>query len=221
MESLPLERTYPLEQVFLDIARHVYDAIGWPGVVGLMAVESACIPFPSEVIMPFAGWLLVNDKGHGWPYLFLGAFYGALGNTIGSLIAYAAGAWGGRPLIEKYGRYVLLTRKDVDWADNWFRKRGEVTVLASRVLPVVRTFISLPAGISRMNLPRFTALTFLGSYPFALALITAGYLLGDNWESLTKYFRPVTYPLAALLVIGVVYFFYHRIRAVRTDAQRP
>lgn len=186
-----------------------------------MAVESACIPFPSEVIMPLAGWLLVNDKGHGWPYLFLGAFYGALGNTIGSLIAYAAGAWGGRPLIEKYGRYVLLTRKDIDWADNWFKKRGEVTVLVSRVLPVFRTFISLPAGISRMNLPRFTALTFFGSYPFALALITAGYLLGDNWQSLTKYFRPVTYPLAALLVIGVLYFFYHRIRAIRAEAQHP
>jgi membrane protein DedA with SNARE-associated domain len=217
LESAPFERTHPLESVFLDIARHVYDAIGWPGVVALMAVESACIPFPSEVIMPFAGWLLVNDKGHGWPYLFLGAFYGALGNTIGSLIAYAAGAWGGRPLIEKYGRYVLITRKDVDWADNWFRKRGEVTVLVSRVLPVFRTFISLPAGISRMNLPRFTALTFLGSYPFALALITAGYLLGDNWETLIKYFRPVTYPLALAVAVAVVYFFYHRIRAVRAD----
>src|ERR1700693_2246805 len=116
-----------------------------------MAVEKPCIPYTSEGIIPLAGWLLASDKGHGSPYLFLGAFYGALGNTIGSLIAYAAGAWGGRPLIEKDGRYVLITRKDVDWADNWFRKRGEVTVLASRVLPVVRTFISLPAGISRMN----------------------------------------------------------------------
>jgi membrane protein DedA with SNARE-associated domain len=186
-----------------------------------MAIESACIPFPSEVIMPFAGWILVSEEGHGWTYLFLGAFYGALGNTIGSLIAYAAGAWGGRPLLEKYGRYILITRKDIDWADRWFTRRGEVTVLVSRVLPVFRTFISLPAGISRMNLPRFTALTFVGSYPFSLALITAGYLLGDNWESLIKYFRPVTYPLALAVAVAVVYFFYHRIRAVRAEGQHP
>ncbi len=186
-----------------------------------MAIESACIPFPSEVIMPFAGWILVSEEGHGWTYLFLGAFYGALGNTIGSLIAYAAGAWGGRPLLEKYGRYILITRKDIDWADRWFTRRGEVTVLVSRVLPVFRTFISLPAGISRMNLPRFTALTFVGSYPFSLGLITAGYLLGDNWESLIKYFRPVTYPLALAVAVAVVYFFYHRIRAVRAEGQHP
>jgi membrane protein DedA with SNARE-associated domain len=214
-------RRFPLpspDQVFLDIAREVYDAIGWPGVVFLMAIESACIPFPSEVIMPLAGWLLIDEKGHGWEYLFLGAFYGALGNTIGSVIAYLAGAWGGRPLLEKYGRYILITRKDIAWADRWFTKYGEIIVLVSRVMPVVRTFISLPAGIARMNLLRFTILTFIGSYPFSLALIYGGYVLGDHWEDLHEYFKPVSYPLALLVVLAAIYFFYHRYREVRRES---
>jgi membrane protein DedA with SNARE-associated domain len=205
------------DQAFLEIARHIYDAVGWPGVVFLMAIESACIPFPSEVIMPMAGWLLVDEKGHGFSYLFLGAFFGALGNTIGSVIAYLVGAWGGRPLLEKYGRYVLITRKDIDLADRWFNNYGELIVLGSRVVPVIRTFISLPAGISRMNLPRFTILTFIGSLPFSFALITAGYYLGSNWEDLETYFKPISYPLAAIVVLGVAFFFYHRIREVRRE----
>src|SRR5437867_6255072 len=111
-----------------------------------MAIESACIPFPSEIIMPLAGWILVKGRGHGLEYLLLAAFYGALGNTIGSLVAYYAGAWGGRPLLQRYGRFVLITAHEIDTADRWFRRHGEVAVLASRLMPVVRTFISLPAG---------------------------------------------------------------------------
>jgi membrane protein DedA with SNARE-associated domain len=210
-----------IEDVFLDIAREIYDAMGWPGVVFLMAIESAAIPFPSEVIMPLAGWLLVQDKGHGWDYLLLGAFFGALGNTLGSLIAYAAGAWGGRPLLEKYGRYVLITRKDIDWADRWFGNYGEATVLVSRMLPVIRTFISVPAGIARMNLTRFTIFSFIGSYPWSLILIFAGYQMGENWEDLTNYFRPVTIPIAlAVLAVGAV-FFYRRIREVWSESHSP
>jgi membrane protein DedA with SNARE-associated domain len=184
-----------------------------------MAIESACIPFPSEVIMPLAGWLLVEDKGHGWDFLLLGAFYGAVGNTIGSLVAYAAGAWGGRPLLEKYGKYILITRKDVDLADRWFQKYGEITVFASRMLPVVRTFISLPAGISRMNLTRFTVLTFLGSFPWSLLLIFGGYQLGENWEDITTYLRPISIPLAIIIGMGVVWFFWHRIREIRHESR--
>jgi membrane protein DedA with SNARE-associated domain len=210
-----------IEDVLLDIAREIYDAVGWPGVVFLMAIESACIPFPSEIIMPLAGWLLVADKDRGWDYLLLGAFYGALGNTIGSLVAYYAGAWGGRPLLERYGRYILITRKDVAWADRWFGRYGEVTVLASRMLPVIRTFISLPAGIARMNVARFTVLSFVGSYPWSLLLIFAGYQLGENWEDLGDYFRPVSIPLAIALVLGAVVFFYRRIREVRAEGHFP
>ena len=182
-----------------------------------MAIESACIPFPSEIIMPFAGWLLVADKGHGWSYLLLGAFFGALGNTIGSVVCYYAGAWGGRPLLDKYGKYVLITHKDVSWADRWFTKYGELTVLVSRVLPVVRTFISLPAGIARMNIWRFTALTFIGSLPWSLMLIFAGYQLGENWEDIGTYLRPISIPLALLILAGIAVFFYRRIREVRAQ----
>ncbi len=210
-----------IEEIFLDIAREIYDAMGWPGVVFLMAIESAAIPFPSEVIMPLAGWLLVEDKGHGWDYLLLGAFFGALGNTIGSLVAYAAGAWGGRPLLEKYGRYVLITRKDLDWADRWFSNYGEVTVFGSRMLPVIRTFISVPAGIARMNVTRFTALSFIGSYPWSLILIFAGYQLGENWEDLTTYFRPLTIPIALAVAAAGAIFFYRRIREVWSESHYP
>lgn len=184
-----------------------------------MAIESACVPFPSEVIMPLAGWLLVEDKGHGWDYLLLGAFFGAVGNTLGSLLAYWAGAWGGRPLLEKYGKYILITRKDVDWAHRWFEKYGEITVFGSRMLPVVRTFISLPAGISRMNLTRFTLLTFLGSLPWSFLLIFGGYKLGENWEDITTYLRPISIPLAIVIGLAIVWFFWHRIREIRHESR--
>ena len=180
-----------------------------------MAIESACIPFPSEIIMPLAGWILVKDRGHGMEYLLLAGLYGAVGNLIGSIVAYYAGAWGGRPLLQKYGRYVLITPRDLDWADRWFARYGEITVFATRLMPVVRTFISFPAGIARMNFWRFSLLTFAGAYPWSLALAFAGYQLGEHWERITDYFRPVTIPIAVALVLLVVYFFYRRIREVR------
>ena len=210
-----------IEDALIDFAREFYDAVGWPGVVFLMAIESACIPFPSEVIMPLAGWLLVADRDHGWDYLLLGAFFGALGNTLGSLAAYYAGAWGGRPLLEKYGRYVLITRKDIAWADRWFEKYGEVTVFASRMMPVIRTFISLPAGIARMNVTRFTILSFIGSYPWSLLLIFGGYQLGENWEDLGDYIRPVSIPVAIGIALLAVIFLYRRIREIRAEGHFP
>jgi len=222
--SLSRRPVYPLfgiENQLIDFARHVYETLDWPGVILLMAIESACIPFPSEVIMPLAGWFLVDDKGRGIEWLFIGAFFGALGNTIGSLAAYYAGMWGGRPLLDKYGKYILITRKDVDLSHRWFTEHGELMVLASRVMPVFRTFISLPAGIARMDVKRFTVLTFIGSYPWSLALIFAGYELGSNWEDLTKYFRPFTVPFAIAFAAAIAYFFYHRIRQLREEGQHP
>ena len=179
-----------------------------------MAIESACIPFPSEIIMPLAGWILVKNQGHGQEYLLLAALYGAIGNTIGSLVAYYAGAWGGRPLLEKYGRYVLITPRELDWADRWFGRYGEATVLGSRLLPVIRTFISFPAGIARMNIWRFTLLTFAGSYPWSLALAWGGYLLGEHWDRLSGYFRPVSIPIAVTVALVAAYLLYRRIREV-------
>jgi membrane protein DedA with SNARE-associated domain len=162
--------------------------------------------------MPLAGWLLIEDRGLGYQWLFLAAFYGALGNTIGSLIAYYAGAWGGRPLLERYGRYVLISHRELELADAWFQRFGEVAVFVSRLLPVIRTFISVPAGVARMNVVRFTVLTFVGSYPWSLGLAWGGFALGDNWERLTDWLRPVVLPIAALLVLIVVLYFYRRIR---------
>jgi len=177
-----------------------------------MAVESAAIPFPSEIIMPLAGWILVKDRGLGEEWLLLAALYGALGNTIGSLLAYYAGTWGGRPLLLRYGRYVLITPRELDQADRWFQRYGEAAVFISRLLPVVRTFISVPAGVARMKVWRFTALTFLGSFPWSLGLAWGGYLLGEHWERLGDYFRPVTIPMAVALLLLVAYYFYRRVR---------
>jgi membrane protein DedA with SNARE-associated domain len=208
-----------IEDALIEFANDLYDAVGWPGVVFLMAVESACIPFPSEVIMPLAGWFLVEERGHGWEYLVLAGFYGALGNTIGSLVAYYAGLWGGRPLLQKYGKYILISPREVEWADKWFAKYGEITVFATRLMPVVRTFISLPAGIARMNVWRFTILTFLGAFPWSIALAWAGYLLGEHWEDLIHYFRPVSLPIAIVVAAAAAFFVYRRIKEIRQATQ--
>ena len=206
-----------IETWFLDIITKVYDAMGWPGVVFLMAIESAAIPFPSELIMPLAGWLRIEAKGESAWMLGMAAFYGALGNLLGSWVAYWISFKGGRPLLKKYGRYVLLTQHDVDRAEQWFQKYGELAVFASRLLPVVRTFISIPAGIARMNIWKFSFYTFVGSYPWSLGLAYGGYKLGENWEDLRRVMRPFDFPIAAIIVVVVVWFIYHRVKAVRNE----
>jgi len=180
-----------------------------------MAIESAAIPFPSEIIMPLAGWLLIEDRGLGIEWLFLAAFYGALGNTIGSLVAYYLGLWGGRPLLERYGRHILISPRELAMADSWFQRYGEAAVFISRLLPVIRTFISVPAGVARMNVGRFTILTFIGSYPWSLALAWGGFVLGQNWERLTDWLRPVAIPIAIGLLLLIVFYLYRRIREAR------
>jgi membrane protein DedA with SNARE-associated domain len=178
----------------------------------MMAVESACIPLPSELIMPLAGWMLVKDKGLGWEWIILAGFFGAIGNTIGSLIAYYVGAWGGRPIVERYGKYILISHHDLDIADRWFQRWGNVMVLVSRVLPVVRTFISFPAGVSRMPIWRFTAYTFAGSFPWSVGLAAAGYVLGSNWEDLRRWMRPFDYPIAVIVLALVALYVYRHVR---------
>jgi membrane protein DedA with SNARE-associated domain len=179
-----------VEQGLLIFIRQVYELMSWPGVVVLMAIESACIPLPSEIIMPLSGWMLIKERGLGASYTLVAGFYGALGCAIGSALAYWIGRYGGRPLAEKYGRYVLLSHGDLDLADRWFSKYGDWVVFLSRLLPVVRTFISLPAGIARMNFPKFLIYTFLGSFPWCLGLAYAGYQLGEHWEQVREAIRP-------------------------------
>ncbi|PKB71202.1 MAG: hypothetical protein BZY87_06610 [SAR202 cluster bacterium Io17-Chloro-G6] len=208
-----------IETWFLEIITKVYDAMGWPGVVFLMGIESAAIPFPSELIMPLAGWLLIEAKGDSVWMLGMAGFYGALGNLLGSWVAYWISYKGGRPLLNKYGRYVLVTQHEVDRAEVWFQKYGELAVFASRLLPVVRTFISVPAGIARMNFWKFSFYTFIGSYPWSLGLAYGGYKLGENWEDLRRVMRPFDFPIAGIIAVVVVWFIYHRIKALRSEAR--
>ena len=149
-----------------------------------MAIESSCIPFPSELIMPLAGWMLIKEQSLPAIQVLVAGGYGALGNTIGSAIAYGVGMWGGRPFLEKYGRYILISHHDLDLAERWFNNSGSWSIFASRLLPVVRTFISLPAGIARMHFPKFLIYTFLGSFIWSAGLAYGGYQLGENWERL-------------------------------------
>jgi membrane protein DedA with SNARE-associated domain len=189
-------------------------ALGYPGVVLLMAIESAAIPLPSEVIMPFSGYLvhLGRFSLHG------AALAGAVGCVIGSWAAYAVAAWGGRAFVHRYGRYVLISPRDLDLAERLFARYGSPIIFFSRLMPVVRTFISLPAGLARMPLLRFTVYTFLGSYPFCWALALIGRKLGEHWHSLESYFRKFDLFIAALLIAGL--FWWVR-RHLRMERQAP
>jgi len=203
------------ERQLLVFVRQVYDVLNWPGVVVLMAIESACIPLPSEVVMPLSGWMLIKERGFGVLYNLIAGFYGAAGCTIGSLIAYWVGARGGRPLLERYGKYVLITRHDLDRADRWFERYGEWTIFFSRLLPVVRTFISFPAGVARMHLGKFVIYTFVGSFPWCLGLAFGGYQLGEHWEQIRAIMRPFDVPIIiAFLILVALYIRQHIRRAL-------
>jgi membrane protein DedA with SNARE-associated domain len=204
-----------LEQQILDFIRTVYESIGWPGVIMMMAIESACIPLPSEIIMPLAGWMLIVT-GY-WEYVFLAGFYGAIGNVIGSGVAYWAGAWGGRPLLRRFGKYLLITEHELDNADKWYARYGDRAAFFSRLLPGVRTFISLPAGIARTSKVRFFTYTFLGSLIWSTALAYGGYLLGSNWEKIRSIMRPLDIPIVVILIALVVVFVWRRLRAIRSQ----
>lgn len=168
----------------------------------MMAIESACIPLPSEIIMPFSGYLVFKGQFSLWGV----SLAGALGCVVGSAVAYWIGYVGGRPLAEKYGRYVLVTKHDLDLADNFFKKYGNTAVFISRLLPVIRTFISLPAGIARMNFWQFIAYTFLGSLPFCFLLAYIGEKMGENWNTLGVYFHKFDIVIGIIIFIGIVWF---------------
>ncbi|MEC9013290.1 MAG: DedA family protein [Chloroflexota bacterium] len=206
-----------IETWFLDIITKVYDAIGWPGVVLLMGIESAAIPLPSELVMPLAGWHLIEAKGDSAWMLLMAGFYGAVGTLLGSWVVYWISYKGGRPLLKKYGKYVLVTQHEVDLAEDWFKKYGELTVFASRMLPVLRGFISVPAGIARMNFWKFSFYTFVGSYPWSLGLAYGGFKLGENWEDMRQVMRPFDFPIAGIIIVAVAWFIYHRIKVIRSE----
>jgi len=174
-------------------------------VLVLMAIQSACVPIPSEIIMPFAGYALAHSQFQ----LIVLATLASLASNIGSIPAYWMGAKGGRPLVERYGRYVLLSKRDLDLADRFFSKYGSITVLVGRMLPIVRTFIALPAGIAKMNQLRFHIYTFIGSWPWCYALAYIGMKLGDKWQTDPRFqeiFHRFHIAVEAVIVVGIVLF---------------
>ncbi len=187
-------------------------SLGYFGIVIMMGIESACIPLPSEIIMPFGGYLVYShpDKYSVW----MMGVAGALGCVWGSAVAYWAGKYGGRPFIEKYGKYILVRHKDLDKADAWFARYGDAAVFFSRLLPVVRTFISFPAGIAQVPFGRFILYTFVGSFPWCLGLAYAGMLLGEKWDTeLKKYFHGADAIIGVVLVVLIVLYVYHHVKS--------
>jgi len=202
-----------IEHQIVAFLTQVLQAIGWPGVVIIMALESANIPIPSEVTMPLAGWMLVQARGGtAWQAFWQGGFYGALGCTIGSVLSYLLGAWGGRPLLERYGKYILVHERDLEQADRWFARWGDWAAFLSRLLPIVRTFISFPAGIVKMRFTTFTLYTFIGSWIWCGALAWGGYLFGSQWEELRAIMRPFDIPIAIAILAGLVWYVRRHLR---------
>jgi len=186
----------------------VISHLGYPGVFLLMALESACIPIPSEFIMPFSGFLVATGEMNFWMAVAMGSF----GNLFGSWLAWWVGHRGGRPLVEKYGKYILLSHHDLDAADKYFNKYGQNTVLFARLMPVIRTFISLPAGIAKMDFKKFSIYTFIGVVPFTIALTYAGVKLRENWDGLQPYFHKFDLVILLFLILGIIWYIFRHFR---------
>jgi membrane protein DedA with SNARE-associated domain len=189
----------------------VISASGYLGVALLMAIESACIPLPSEIIMPFAGYLVSTGRFD----LFLVATAGAIGCNLGSIVAYEAGKRGGRPFVARWGRYVLLNMHDLDRAEYFFQRWGSITVLLCRLLPVVRSFIAFPAGVARMPLLRFHIYTFIGSWPWCFALAWVGMKLGAAWHTdprLGAILHRADFAVVGVVAAGAIGFVWHKLK---------
>lgn len=194
---------------------HLISSLGYFGVFFLMTFESALIPIPSEVTMPFAGSLVAVGQFNFWIVVLVGT----LGNLVGSLLAYWLGWWGEegvvRTLIQKYGKYVLISEHEYDRSERWFRNHGEMIVLLSRVLPILRTFISLPAGVAKMKIRKFITYTVVGCFIWSYILTQIGVVLGENWSSLEVYFRKFDVVIVCAGVLVVVWYVWHKTRHLR------
>jgi membrane protein DedA with SNARE-associated domain len=200
--------------LLVQFITHVIDSGGYAGLAALMGIESACIPLPSEIIMPFAGYVVY--LGHF--NLYVAATAGALGCNLGSLVAYWIGAKGGRPLVERYGRWVLMSHHDLDRMTVFFNKYGSITVLLARLLPVVRTFIAFPAGIAKMPQWRFHIYTFAGSWPWCFVLGYVGMKLGEKWHTDPRFhevFEQFHLVVEVALVVGIIWFVWSHVRRAR------
>lgn len=215
--TLARETHLSIEQTLLNLIEHWYLTAGYAGVVLAMALESCCIPLPSELVMPLAGYMVFKYPDQ---FSLIGVgVAGALGCVIGSAVAYGIGAAGGRPLLLRYGKYILISKADSDRADRWFAHYGAPVAFFSRLLPVVRTYISLPAGISRMNFPQFLLFTLLGSLPWTFALAWLGVTFGDSFQKavseMTTVFHGLDILILALLLVAVGLYIYRHVRHMR------
>jgi membrane protein DedA with SNARE-associated domain len=184
-----------------SITRYVVgliESLGYPGVFVLMTIESVGVPIPSEVIMTYGGF--IASPG-GIPHVILVAIIGSLGTGLGSAIGYAAGRWGGKPFVDKYGRFFGVTPSKMLWAERWFCKYGESACIYTRLLPVVRSIVNVPAGLLGMNFTRFLVYSMVGAFPWCLVLASIGYILGENWESILGASHLLTYAVVAIAAV--------------------
>jgi len=187
-------------------ALNIIDTIGYNGIFFLSLIESAGIPVPSEIVLPFSGFLSFTGRFNFWVVVVTAT----LANYAGSVILYYIGKCGGRWILEKYGRYILISNHDLVIGDMWFHRHGAKVTFWGRLLPIVRTFISLPAGVMRMNFKKFSLYTFSGALPWNAALAYVGYITGDNWDILKKYFHIADYVIAILVIFFVILFIYKK-----------
>lgn len=207
-------RRRKLEAILTQVGQFVMSLIssmGYLGVFLAMAIESACIPLPSEIILPFTGYMVYTGHFQLWP----ATIAATLGNLFGGLLAYYVGVWGGRPFIKRFGHYFFINERELAWTERLFSRHGEVTVLIGRILPVVRTFISLPAGIAKMNPVKLAVYTVVGALPWCMFLIIVGVKLGENWNTLKPLFHRLDLVVGILIVVGLGYWFIHRKRSKR------
>ncbi len=199
-----------------DLVTEIYDAVGYLGVALWVAIESVIVPIPSELVLPFAGFLVGDGSsiepltGQPWSF-WLVVLAGTVGATVGALVAYAIGAWGGRPIIERWGRYLGISNADLDRAEAFFAKHGEAAAFFGRMVPVIRSLVSFAAGVARMPVARFTLFSFLGSLPFTALLVFAGLQLGANWETVGGVLKRFEYAIAAVLVVIALAWIWFRI----------
>lgn len=191
-----------------EFAVNVIGFLGYPGLVILMAMESMIFPLPSELVMPFAGFLVAQGKMNFW----LVALFSSIGTLLGSLISYYIGYYGGHGFVNRYGKYFLLDKHDLKKTEKYFKKNGEKTIFISRFIPVIRHLISIPAGIGKMDLKKFSLYTVLGGAIWNMFLAWLGYVLGENWDKVKHYSEYISIPAAIIIVIVGVYFIYRHVK---------
>jgi membrane protein DedA with SNARE-associated domain len=205
-----------IDEIVIPFLNGLYGAVGYLGVLIAMAIESAMVPLPSELILPYAGFLIsdpsqIEPLTRGPWNFWIAVVAATIGNTLGSLVAYAIGAYGGRPFLERFGKYLLIRPHEIELADSFFAKHGGATVFIGRLLPIVRTFISFPAGVARMPLGRFITYSTAGAFLWSMLLVYAGMVLGANWVQIREALQPFDLAIAIAVVLMVVLFVWWRL----------